>query len=69
MYVPLTQKINTKEGADVITCSFYGTVNCRAIHSVSECNGECPVFKAILAQLNVFETIYLEGDSDGTEIE
>lgn len=67
MYVPLTQKINTKEGADVITCSFYGTVKCRAIHNVSECNGECPVFKAIMTQLHAFEAIYLEEETDGTE--
>lgn len=67
MYIPLTKKELSEEGSDNIACSFSGTVICRAIHNLAECNGDCPVFKGILAQLHSFEAIYMEENKNGDE--
>ena len=61
-YIPLTKKTLDETNNDTIECSFKGTDKCQ-IHSEQGCTN-CPVFKAILAHLNAFETIYLEKEDE-----
>lgn len=63
-YEPLTKKITDSKGKHMVVCRLYGTEECR-IHTPHGCNS-CPVFEAILSQLNAFEEIYMEGDKDAT---
>lgn len=59
-YQPLTKIITDDKGKEVVTCRYYGTSECRNIHT-SGCNN-CPMLGAILNQLNMFEQIYMEED-------
>lgn len=68
MYTPLTKKELSEGGSETIACSFSGTAVCRAIHNTGKCDIDCPIFRAILTQLNVFETIYMEEDRNGDEV-
>lgn len=61
-YEPLTKKIIDKKGNQMVVCRLFGTNEC-LIHKPIGCNN-CPMFKAILAQLNTFEEIYMENDED-----
>ena len=56
MYTKLT-KITNIDGADCVTCAFYGTDQCR-IHTdnISGCS-QCKVLGAIINQLHAFEEI------------
>ena len=59
-YEPLTKKIIDDKGNPMVVCRLHGTDECH-IHKPNGCNN-CPMFQAILTQLNTFEEIYMEGD-------
>lgn len=59
-YKPLTKKITDAAGNQRVVCLLNGTDECQ-IHMPNGCNN-CPIFKAILTQLNTFEEIYMEED-------
>ncbi len=59
-YEPLTKKVTDDKGNQMVVCRLYGTNECQ-IHKPNGCNN-CPMFRAILTQLNTFEEIYLEDD-------
>lgn len=61
-YEPLTKIITDENGEKTAVCRLYGTNEC-LIHKPIGCFN-CPVFKAIVTQLNTFEQIYLEGGDD-----
>lgn len=63
-YKPLTKIIKTDDGVEKVACRFYGTEQCRSIHT-NGCVG-CPVMAAILNQLHIFEEIYMERDANET---
>ncbi len=63
IYQPLTTTKQNADGSQEAVCRFHGTEQCRAIHTPLGCT-TCPVFKAILAQLNAFEQIYLEAEDE-----
>ncbi len=58
-YKPLTKIITDEKGNQMIACRYYGTEECRKIHTPNRCS-DCPVLAAILNQLHVFEEIYME---------
>ena len=58
-YEPLTITTTDGAGNEKAECRFYGTEKCQSIHMSNGCYN-CPVFKAILKQLNTFEQIYME---------
>lgn len=60
-YEPLTKIETNYNGKSEVVCRFSGTEECRLIHKPNGC-GNCPVFAAILQQLNIFEKIYMEDD-------
>ncbi len=61
-YERLTKTITDTNGCEVVVCRLYGTEKCQ-IHKSTNCNN-CPMFRAILIQLNTFEDIYQEVVSD-----
>ncbi len=61
-YEPLTKKITDDKGNQMVVCRLNGTNKC-LIHKPNGCSN-CPIFQAILTQLNIFEEIYLESDND-----
>lgn len=62
-YEPLTKKIIDENGNPMVVCRLYGTEKCRNIHTPNPCAG-CPMVAKIMAQLNVFEEVYMEIDDD-----
>lgn len=62
IYEPLTKKVSDIDGNVKIVCRYCGTSTCH-IHKPSGCSS-CPVFNAILTQLNMFEEIYQEEDDE-----
>ena len=58
-YQPLTKIIIDEKGNQMVTCRYYGTEECRKIHTPSRCS-DCPMLAAIFNQLRVFEEIYTE---------
>lgn len=58
-YEPLTKKVIDNTGNQIVFCRLHGTNEC-LIHKPSGCYN-CPIFRAILTQLNIFEEVYLEG--------
>ena len=61
-YEPLTKKITDGDGNQMVVCRLHCTDECH-IHKPNGCSN-CPMFQAILTQLNTFEEIYMEGDKD-----
>ena len=61
-YIPLTKIITDENGNQSVACSFVGTEMCRELHNAG-CM-KCPVFAAILKQLNTFESVYLEEEQE-----
>lgn len=61
-YEPLTKIIADDKGNQIVACRLDGTNEC-LIHKPNGCTN-CPMFKAILTQLNTFEGIYMESDED-----
>ena len=60
-YEPLTKVAS--DNSNVVECRLHGTEECH-IHMSNGCYN-CPVFKAILLQLNTFENIYMEEENEG----
>lgn len=58
-YEPLTKVETNSNGKGKVVCRFSDTDACRLIHKPNGCSN-CPIFAAILQQLNVFEKIYME---------
>lgn len=56
-YQPLTKQI-VDNGRLKTVCSFKGTEKCQ-IHNGGSCQN-CPIFEALLEQLNTFERVYLD---------
>ena len=54
-YEPLTKKITDDKGNQVVVCRLHGTNEC-LIHKPNGCSN-CPIFQAMLTQLNTFEEI------------
>lgn len=65
-YTPLTKKIITDDGTEMVVCRFCGTDKCRKIHSSQQCVS-CPMLSTMLIQLNAFEEIYAEVNNE-TEV-
>lgn len=57
-YQPLTKQI-VDNGRLKTVCSFKGTEKC-LIHKEGKSCQDCPIFQALLEQLNTFERIYLD---------
>lgn len=57
-YKPLTKLIKDDCGNEIIVCQLFGTSQCRNIHKPNECNLICPMVKAMMTQLHVFEEVY-----------
>lgn len=57
-YTQLTKKLTDENNNQMVVCSQHGTEKCH-IHTPSGCTN-CPVFQAILRQLNAFEEVYME---------
>ena len=56
-YEPLTKIIADDSGKEFVTCKFYGTTQCRCLHT-GGCI-ICPMLAAILNQLHAFEENYI----------
>lgn len=61
-YKRLTKRVTTSDGTKCVTCSYINTNLCKG-----HCDGNCPVFVAILNQLCVFEDVYIEQNITKTE--
>ena len=58
-YKMLTKTTTDNAGQSEVQCAYKKSETC-LIHK-NRCN-QCPVFKAILMQLNAFETVYMEAE-------
>lgn len=65
-YQPLTKILTDENGKSHAVCVFYGTEKC-LIHTREKCS-ICPMIEIIIAQLNVFEEVYLETNVEKIEI-
>lgn len=62
-YIPLT-KIIKQDDKEFVVCKFYGTQECRSIHTPNAGCACCPMMAAILNQLHAFETCYMESEGE-----
>lgn len=60
-YIPFTKKVKIN-GEDIIALA-NGTKMCR-IHKDGSVTLKAPLFKALIMQLHLFESTYLEPDTD-----
>lgn len=61
-YTPLTKKIIDDSGKEIVVCQYYGTKECRNIHTLNGCNQTCPMIRVMMNQLHAFEEVYLNID-------
>ncbi len=66
-YQPLTKIATDEKGNQMVDCLLHGTEECQNIHMPNGCRN-CPIFVAILKQLNTFEEIYLQEDEENDRL-